>query len=86
MKSTLSQPNTTRHATVLARSYAAPLLAVAATAVAILAAPLSHAATNCTSNGTETVCRAPGNTQVTPHQPPIQYHPYGDLAGPPVQD
>jgi hypothetical protein len=86
MKPTAAQSNSNQHVGVLTRRYAAPLVAVAATAIAILAAPMSHAATTCTSSGNGTVCQSPGNAQVTTHVPPVKFHPYGDLAGPPVND
>jgi hypothetical protein len=64
-----------------------PLLVVAASAVAVLSAPMSHAAATdpgCTATGSATVCQQPGNAQFTATPPPVQFHPYGALSGPPV--
>jgi hypothetical protein len=60
-------------------TYITPLLGAAATAAAILAAPIAAADTgpSCSADGPGTICQSPGNTQINDAPPPVNFYPYG---------
>ena len=56
------------------RTFTPPLLvAIAASAAAIAAAPLADAAPSCTSTGLASVCESAGNAQISATPPPVDY-------------
>jgi hypothetical protein len=67
-----------------------PILAAAAVATAISAAPIASAAPgaqspatpqqSCTASGPGTICQSPGNAQINDAPPPVQFFPYGGEA------
>jgi len=59
-------------------TYITPLLAAAAAAVAISAAPTAAAANGQTCSGN--ICQSPGNVQINDSPPPVQFYPYGGEA------
>jgi hypothetical protein len=63
-------------------TYITPLLGAAATAVAILAAPIAAADTGqtCSAEGPGTICQSPGNAQINDAPPPVSFYPYGGEA------
>jgi hypothetical protein len=66
-------------------TFVAPMLiAVGATLAVAVAPPSSAAVSSCVTHGSVTSCGSPGNTQIATHRPPVTFHPYGDLAGPPL--
>jgi ABC-type transport system substrate-binding protein len=58
-------------------TYITPLLAAAAAAVAISAAPTAAAANGQTCSGN--ICQSPGNVQINNTPPLVQYYPYGTM-------
>ena len=65
-------------------NHVAPLVGLAAVAVAIAAAPIAAAdpgpAQQCAGSGQGTVCQSPGNVQINDAPPPVSFFPYGGEA------
>jgi len=65
------------------RNFIPPLFLAAASAAAIVAAPLAEAAPTCTSTGAASLCQTAGNAQITATPPPVddeyQYPFFGDV-------
>jgi hypothetical protein len=70
------------------KKYITPLLATAAAAVAIAAAPTAFATDqqSCNGSGSGTVCLSPGNVPIKTSPPDVQHHPSGDMPDLTVQD
>jgi hypothetical protein len=59
--------------------YLTALFGAAATAVAVLAAPVAVADTgqSCSANKPDSVCQTPGNAQIDDAPTHVDFHPYG---------
>ncbi|MGX9788815.1 hypothetical protein [Mycobacterium sp. MMS18-G62] len=61
-------------------TYVTPLLAAAAAAVAIVAAPTAAALPRiCAANGAGTTCQSPGNVEINNSPPAVSFYPYGSM-------
>lgn len=65
-------------------NHVAPLVGLAAVAVAIAAAPIAAAdpgpTQQCAGTGQGTICQSPGNAQINDAPPPVSFFPYGGEA------
>ena len=60
-------------------TYLTALFGAAATAVAVLAAPIAAADTgqSCSAKATGSVCQSPGDTEINDAPSHVNFHPYG---------